>query len=98
MDLSEDDINVVYDTLYVARAKWYDIGLQLKVKSTDLDAITHESTSTTPLLEMLKRWLKSAEETTWTHIVEALRRPSVNELPLAQRISDKYCPKGELFA
>ena len=99
MDLSEDDINVVYDILYAARAKWYEIGLQLKVKSNDLDAIRLESTN--HLLDMLKRWLRFPN-TTWLDVVEALRRPSVNELRLAERISVEHCyespavtPKGE---
>ena len=89
MDLDEDDIRVVYDILHAARAKWYEIGLQLGVKSADLDAIRLESNN--HLLDMLKRWLRFPSAT-WPDIVEALRRPSVNDLHLARRVNNRHCP------
>ena len=87
--LSEEEAGVVFDFLYYARAKWYELGLQLKVQPHDLDAI--KLSSHNKLLGMLKQWLKSAENTTWPHIVEALQCRSVGLPDLARRVRDKHC-------
>ena len=88
-NLSEKDADVVFEFLYDARVKWYELGLQLKVTTQDLDVI--KLSSHNKLLGMLKQWLRSAENTTWPHIVEALQCRSVGLLDLARRVRDKHC-------
>ena len=90
--LQEDDLSDVYDILHSVRAKWRPLGLQLKVVSTELDAMGHGSGTQDPLMRMLRYWLRNARRPTWPDIVEALRRQSVNRPNIAERVRQRHCP------
>lgn len=79
-------------------AKWYDIGMQLRVSVDTLDAIKKQylNDSSDCLRETLKTWLKSYPlPTTWSTIVDALRSSIVGEGRLADSLKHKYCSKQD---
>ena len=62
------------------RSMWYNIGLNLHIKSGTLDAIRHNCHHQCEdcLREVLKEWLKQVEpRPTWDALQEALNLPSV---------------------
>jgi len=56
---TNNDLKLLVELLHPVRAKWYDIGLQLGLRSGDLDAINKDSPidCSASCREMLKRWL-----------------------------------------
>ena len=91
--LSVDDVQVVREELNDVRAKWYDIGMQLRVSVGTLDAIkTQYSGPSDCLRETLITWLKSyPPHSTWRKVVEALKSSIVGEARLAANLEQKYC-------
>ena len=75
------------------RAKWYDIGLQLRMSVGTLDAIKEQYDDPSHnLKETLKTWLKTSPSLpTWKNIVYALRSSTVSEVRLAADLEQKYC-------
>ena len=75
------------------RAKWYDIGLQLRLGVGTLNAIKKDNNSTSDCLrETLTTWLKTCPSLpTWNNIVNALRSSTVGEVRLAADLEQKYC-------
>ena len=74
---------------WAARAHWMDIGIELGLDKTDLDAIktSYGDNLTQCFTEMLTLWLKQANPLpTQRALVEALRKPAVNQNQLAQRV------------
>ena len=70
---------------------WYDLGLQLKVKTRNLDSIKAEfGVPKHQLREMLKAWLTSSENPTWKNLIDALRSESVGAKNLATILEAKY--------
>ena len=55
--LTEDDYPDVFDALWAARAKWYNIGLRFRIKASDLDTIDMEGDAEVKLRKMLSKWL-----------------------------------------
>ena len=88
-----NDLPVVMEELNDARAKWYDIGLQLRMSVGTLDAIKEQYDDPSPCLrETLKTWLKTCPSLpTWKNIVDALRCSTVGEVRLATDLEQKYC-------
>ena len=75
-----------------ARSKWKEIGIQLKLKKTDLDAISKTNGSETDacFTEMLSMWLKQMEyPPTWSNMIRALKSRPVGFQRLAKRIETK---------
>jgi len=73
-------------------AEWYDLGLQLKVKPGKLDSIQAEfSVPKHRLREMLKVWLTSDDNPSWTTLTGALRSRTVGASQLAGDLETKYC-------
>ena len=91
--LSVDDLPVVMEELNDTRAKWYDIGLQLRISVGTLNAIKKDCNSTSDCLrETLTTWLKTCPSPpTWSNIVDALRSSTVGEVRLAADLEQKYC-------
>ena len=91
--LSVDDLHVVTEQLNDTRAKWYDIGLQLRISVGTLDAIKEQYDDPSHCLrETLKTWLKTCPSPpTWKNIVDALRCSTVGEVRLAADLEQKYC-------
>ena len=73
-------------------AQWYLLGIQLKVKIGTLDSIrTQFADPKHQLLEMLKAWLATSDNTTWKILTNALRSQSVGAGQLAGELEKKYC-------
>ena len=91
--LSVDDLPVVMEELNDTRAKWYNIGLQLRMSVGTLNAIKKDCNSTSDCLrETLTTWLKTCPSPpTWKNIVDALRSSTVGEVRLAVDLEQKYC-------
>ena len=82
---------VLEDVLDVT-AQWYSLGLQLKVRATTLDTIQVQFLDTKrQLMEMLKVWLTTSENTSWMTLTDALKSRSVGACQLAGAIETKYC-------
>ena len=91
--LSVNDLHVVMEELNDARAKWDNIGLQLRMSVGTLDAIKEQYDDPSHCLkETLKTWLKTCPSPpTWKNIVDALRSSTVGEVRLAADLEQKYC-------
>ena len=77
-------------------AQWYPLGLQLKVRIGTLDSIQAQfSDPKRQLLEMLKTWLTTSDNTSWKSLTDALRSRSVGASQLAGLLETKYCPVEE---
>ena len=71
--------------------QWYQLGLQLKVKPGTLDRFrTQFSDPRDQLMEMLKTWLTTSDNTTWKTLTGALRSRSVGASQLAGELEKKY--------
>ena len=76
---------------------WYNLGLQLGVRPETLDTIRAQfSDSRDRLLEMLKTWLTTSDNTTWKALTDALKSRSVNESSTADYLESKYCPMKDM--
>ena len=73
-------------------AQWYNLGLQLKVRTGTLDRIrTQFPDPNDQLREMLKAWLKTGDNPTWKTLTDALNSRSVGASQLAGDLETKYC-------
>jgi hypothetical protein len=96
--LSLNDLGTVLTELHSARAKWYNIGLQLLVPVTELQRIESEYKNDhgTSLRQMLIRWLEMGAAT-WATLIEALQAPIVHgdeNKALADNLKKRYCGEG----
>ena len=81
------------------RAKWYDIGLALKVSVGTLDSINLEAQSRSDKLrETLKVWLKTAKQPSWQDVVAVLESCVVGEPKLASDIKAKQPTTAQLYS
>ena len=72
--------------------EWYDLGLQLKVRTGTLDGIRAEFNAPKhQLREMLKAWLKTGDNPNWKTLTDALRSRMVGASQLAATLETKYC-------
>jgi len=90
------DLSELMQAMYEARAKWYRIGVQLKLPVGTLDAIRSEFSDTTACLtEMCSHWLRCIDpHPSWVALIGALESSPVGEGQLAQQLRDKYCQGG----
>ena len=94
------DLKTVLNALHKAKARWYDIGIQMEVEEHVLDAIELQfETPAACLRELVKTWLKrvNPQPASWEELVQALRSPSLREdyEKLAGELETEYCqPKG----
>ena len=73
-------------------AQWYHLGLQLKVRIGTLENIQAQfSDPKRQLLETLKTWLTTNDNTSWKTLTDALRSRSVGASQLAGVLMTKYC-------
>ncbi|XP_064399904.1 uncharacterized protein LOC135346128 isoform X3 [Halichondria panicea] len=90
--LTGDDVLIICDSLNNASNDWFNLGLALGMKITDLedieDAYRHNQRR---LLKMVGKRLQVIEPPmTWAYICECLRRPTVECNDVAEEIEDKY--------
>ena len=90
--VSIDDLEKMLSAAWEARAKWYNIGLQLKIGAGTLDAIETASHSINDQFRvMLSTWLRRDEpRPTLSLLANALRSPMVGYQHLAQQILAQY--------
>ena len=92
--LTIDDLCVVMKELNNVHAKWYIIGVHLRVSVGTLDAINNQYSNPSDCLrETLTTWLKSSTPT-WSNIVDALN--VVDEVRLAADLEHKYCSTQDI--
>ena len=96
--LSPADLNDVYIEMASACAKWYEIGLFLKVTVGTLDAIRVQfpDQPIKCLHKTLEHWLKTAVSPlpTWSDVVASLKNKIVGENRLALELERKLCEIG----
>ena len=86
-----DDLGQVMEEVLDVSAQWYHLGLQLKVRTGTLDNIQAQfSDPKRQLLEMLKIWLTTSDNTSWKTLTDALRSRSVGASQLAGVLETKY--------
>ena len=86
-----DDLGCVVEEVLDVSAQWYHLGLRLKVKIGVLDGIRTQFTDhSDQLLEMLKTWLTTSDNTSWMTLTDALRSRSVGASQLASVLEKKY--------
>ena len=94
-ELDEDDLKLLYNTLYRIRKKYASLGIQIGLKKSEIDDIeAHKLDPGKSLLEVLSIGWNKAQPLTWNDIYSALRSECVDEGGLAERIRQKY---GHLF-
>ena len=92
MTLNIDDLGKVWEALYDARPKAYNIGLKLEVSVGTLDSIVKQySDPSDQLRETLKAWLEMAAQQKWQTVVDALSSRIISEPKLASDIEAEYC-------
>ena len=87
------DLKSVRSAIWVARSKWMDIGIELDVLKSDLDALqeTYGNNVGKCFTEMLSLWLKTVDPfPTWSAMVTALKEPTLGLEALADDLK-KYC-------
>jgi len=91
--LTLEDLSDVRGALFEARAKWYDIGIELKLSIGTLNTIREDFPQAADCLrEMCINWLKRINPSpSWAALAKALESPPVGEGHLAQQLRDKYC-------
>ena len=75
-------------------AEWYDLGLQLKVRTADLNSIRAQIGTPNckiQLREMLNVWLRTGDDPCWEALTDALRSRSVGANQLAGTLKQKCC-------
>ena len=74
--LDEKNLKAVVVTSSIAKEKWYEIGLELKVDAKELDQVKakYKGSANECFDETIRIWLESKERKSWNTIVDALRR------------------------
>ena len=78
--------------------QWEELGSHFHLGVETLGAIIHQQADNRDrLLEMLKTWLTTSDNTSWKALSDALRRPRVRANGLAGGLERTYClPKDML--
>ena len=86
-ELGEDDLKLLYNTLYRIRKKYALLGMQIGLKKSEIDDIVAQKLDPSmSLLEVLSVHVKKAEALTWNDIYNALRSECIDESKLAKEI------------
>ena len=94
--LGTDDLATVLNDIFPCRAKWYNLGIQLRVAVGTLDCFRVQySDPGDQLREVVRTWLTTSENSTWGAMVEAVRSPVIEEANLARELQRKYCSSGQ---
>ena len=92
--LSSGDLATLVNELHHVRAKWYDLGIQLRMETSHLDAIEtqHHGNPDKCQRQMLSNWLKtSSPPPTWQRVVDALCSPVIDKNSSAECLRHIYC-------
>ena len=87
-----DDLGRVLEEVLDVSAHWYPLGLQLGMRANTLDSIRIQfQNPRDQLMEMLKTWLTTSDNTNWKSLTDALRSRSVGASQLARVLETKCC-------
>ena len=90
--LTSKDLNDVYKSLYDARTRWYDIGMELEIDPETLKCISIEQREVIDkclkemILFRLKFPFQFPSALTWKQVVESLRTKVVDRNDVANNI------------
>ena len=88
--LTPGDLGCVLEEILDVSAQWYHLGLQLNLSIGVLDRIRAQfSDPKDQLLEMLKTWLTTSDNTSWKTLTDALKSRSVGAHQLAGTLETK---------
>ena len=91
--LTSDDLCCVLEEVMDVCTQWYNLGLQLKLRTGTLDRINAQFRDPRDhLREMLKTWLTTGDDPSWKTLTDALRSRIVGASHLADVLEKKYCP------
>ena len=90
---------MLVNELHEVKADWYDLGVQLNIEQSELDAIKLENMndSTKCLRDMLSLWLtrEDPSPSSWQRVMDALCSPAVHRHTLAEKIRRTYCSQEQ---
>lgn len=90
--LTSDDLGCVLEEVQDISVLWYQLGIQLNVRTLKLDIIREQFINPRDqLLEMLKTWLTTNDNPSWNTLTDALQSESVGATMLAAVLKMKYC-------
>ena len=93
-ELRLDDLGEIFEKMYDARPKWYEIGLQLKINAIKLDSIKSDNRNECKdcFREMIKEWLITKSPcVTWRSLVNTLVTHTVDYPRLAEDLEQQLC-------
>lgn len=95
MALTVENFADVQFALWEARSHWFNIGVRLGLKVTDLMAIDHEQGLNLEgkFARMILSWLQCGEKCTWRKLRKALKHCTVNLPELAWQIKTNHGSK-----
>ena len=99
--LTSDDLKKILNSLWDARTKWYNMGIELDMKVSVLETIkqNHHNEVDSCFTAMLTDWLKQINPPpTWKALADALNSSTVGYGELACTIEKTYCNKTESTA
>ena len=97
--LAITDLKTLVNELHEVRDKWYHLGVQLNMKTSDLKAIRtkYNNDPDDCLLEMLSSWLSiSSPSPTWQNVVDALCCATIARPLTAERIRKEYLTSSHI--
>ena len=96
--LSSGDLKTLVNELHEVRADWYDLGVQLRMETHDLDAFRLENQNDTKkcLRQMLSLWLlqEFPSPPSWERVADALSSPAIDRPTVTKRIRRTYCSQS----
>ena len=93
--LGNADLRTLINETFTCRAKWSNLGIQLRVDMGTLDCLRVQfSDPGDQLREVLRAWVTTSDSHTSETLAEALRSPVIGENQLAREVQQKYCPDG----
>ena len=82
-----ENLREIYEALFDARDKWYDIGMFLKLQIETLNGIeNNEVQLDRQFRKMLLLWLQSGKNRTWYALADALRSKFVGRSDIAGKL------------
>ena len=88
------DLATILNDIFPCRAKWYNLGIQLRVDLGTLDCFKHYCDPSDQLREVVRTWLTTSESPTWVAMVDALKSPFIGETRLAMELQRNYYSSG----
>ena len=90
------DLATVINDTFPCRAKWYNLGIQLRVDVGTLDSIKVQyDVPGDQLREVVRTWLTTSDNPTWRAMVQALKSPVIEEPRLARDLQQKHYSSGQ---